>query len=114
MTAIKFKKRFHPLIRDGIKTQTLRIPQKRLELKKDDFAVCVFEDSPERIYVTVTEVGYKYWQSLNDDDAEREGFESVDELKNFLLEIYPDVPSWGRLYYYRFVVEGVTERVKEK
>ena len=31
MTAIKFKKEFHPLIRDGIKTQTLRIPQKRLD-----------------------------------------------------------------------------------
>ena len=114
MTAIKFKKEFYPLIRDGIKTQTLRIPKKRLDVKKDDFAVCVFEDSPERIYVTITEVGYKYWQSLNEEDAKREGFNSLDELENFLLKIYPDTPNWGRLYYYRFVVEGVTETVKEK
>lgn len=49
MTAIKFKKQFYPLIRDGIKTQTLRIPKKRLDVKKDDFAVCLFEDCPEKI-----------------------------------------------------------------
>ena len=113
MTAIKFKKQFYPLIRDGIKTQTLRIPKKRLDVKQDDFAVCLFEDCPEKIYITVTKVGYKYWQSLNDDDALREGFNNVEELKNFLLSIYPDVPSWGRLYFYRFKVEGVTEKIGE-
>lgn len=113
MTVIKFKKRFYQSIKDGIKTQTLRIPQKRLDLKKYDFATCIFEDCPEQIYVTITDVGYKYWQSLNEKDAEMEGFESVDELKKFLLSVYPNVPAWGRLYYYRFTVEGVTEKVKE-
>ncbi|MBR1748244.1 MAG: ASCH domain-containing protein [Bacilli bacterium] len=112
MTVIKFKKRFYQAIKDGSKTQTLRIPKKRLELKKYDFATCIFEDLDEQIYVTITDVGYKYWQSLNEKDAEMEGFGSVDDLKKFLSEIYPDVPPWGRLYYYRFQVEGITEKVE--
>ncbi len=113
MTVIKFKREFYPLIKSGSKTQTLRIPAKRLELKKYDFATCVFEDCPEKIYVTITDVGYKMWKSLTDEDARREGFHDVDELKKCLLEIYPDTPSWGRLYYYRFQVDGVTERMGE-
>lgn len=109
MTIVKFKKEFYQLIKEGRKTQTLRIPAKRLDLKKYDFATCVFEDSSEPIYITITDVGYKMWKSLTNDDARREGFNSVEELKDFLLKIYPDTPSWGRLYYYRFKVEGFTE-----
>ena len=45
MTAIKFKKMFYKPIKNGVKTQTMRIPKKRLDLKKYDFATCVFEDS---------------------------------------------------------------------
>lgn len=111
MTMIKFKKEFYKPIKNGIKTQTLRIPQKRLDLRKFDFATCIFEDCPEQIFVTVTDVGYKYWQSLNVEDARREGFDRVDDLKKFLLQIYPNVPSWGRLYYYRFEVVGETEKM---
>ena len=112
MTAIKFKKMFYKPIKNGVKTQTMRIPKKRLDLKKYDFATCVFEDCPEQIFVTITEVGYKYWQSLNDEDAMREGFGNVEDLKKFLHSVDPDVPSWGRLYYYRFKVEGNTEKVE--
>ena len=114
MAAIKFKKEFYNLIKEGKKTQTLRIPQKRLDLKKYDFATCIFEGCDEQIFVTITDVGYKYWQSLNDEDAKREGFDTLDDLKKFLHSIYPNVPSWGRLYYYRFKVEGFTVRVGEE
>lgn len=112
MTAIKFKKEFYKLIKKGVKTQTLRIPAKRLDLKKYDFAVCVFEDCPEQIYVTITDVGYKLWKTLSEEDALREGFDSLHDLKQFLVEIYPDIHAWDRLYFYRFKVEGVTETVK--
>ncbi len=112
MTAIKFKKIFYKQIKNGIKTQTLRIPQKRLDLKKYDFATCIFEGCDEQIYVTITDVGYKDWRSLTVEDARREGFATVDDLKQCLRMLYPSIPSWGRLYYYRFKVEGVTEKIE--
>ena len=110
MVNINFNREFYKPIRSGVKTQTLR--RDRLDLKKYDFAVCTFNDCPENIFITVTDVGYKLWKDLSLDDAKREGYDSVAELKNVLLRFYPDVNPWDRLYYYRFTVEGVTETVR--
>lgn len=113
ITAIKFKKEFYPLIRSGSKTQTLRRPSGRIDVVPGDFAACVFEDCPETVYVTITDVGYKMWKTLNEDDAKREGFESLHELKMCLIRIYPDLNPWDRFYFYRFKVEGHTEKIGE-
>ena len=113
MVAIKFKKEFYPLIRSGVKTQTLRTPSGRVDVSPGDFAVCVFEDCPEKIFITITDVGYKMWKTLDVGDARREGFGSLDDLKKCLLEIYPDINPWDRFYFYRFEVVGYTEAVKE-
>lgn len=113
ITAIKFKKEFYPLIRSGFKTQTLRRPSGRIDVVPGDFAVCVFEDCSEKIFITVTDVGYKMWKTLNEDDARREGFDSLHDLKMCLLKIYPDIQPWDRFYFYRFEVEGHTEKIGE-
>lgn len=113
MTAIKFRPEFFELIKNGSKTQTLRRPSGRIDVVPGDFAACVFDGLDDVIYVTITDVGYKMWKTLTDDDAQREGFEDVDELKRCLLKIYPDVNFWDRFYYYRFEVEGCTEKIKE-
>ena len=113
MVVIKFKKEFYPLIRSGSKTQTLRRPSGRMELSPGDFAVCIFEDCPEKIFINITDVGYKMWKTLTEEDAELEGFESLYDLKKCLLKIYPDIQPWDRFYFYRFEVDGYTESVKE-
>lgn len=113
IVAIKFKKEFYPLIRSGVKTQTLRRPSGRVDVVPGDFAVCVFEDCPEKIFITITDVGYKMWKTLNAEDARREGFGSLDALKKCLLKIYPDIQPWDRFYFYRFEVEGITEKIGE-
>ena len=113
MSVIRFKKEFYKPIKEGRKTQTIRTPEDRLDVRRFDFATCVFKDCPEKIYVTVTDVGYVKLKDLSLDMARREGFDSVAELKNVLYSIYPDISRWDKLYYYRFRVEGVTETVKE-
>ena len=42
---------------------------------------------------------------INMDDAVREGYDSVSDLKNELLKIYPDTNHWDRFYYYQFEME---------
>ena len=112
IVAIKFKKEFYPLIRGGVKTQTLRRPSGRLDVVPGDFAACVFEDCPEKIFVTITDVGYKMWKTLNDEDAKLEGFGSLHDLKMCLLQIYPNIQPWDRFYFYRFEVDGFTETME--
>lgn len=103
MVSIKFKKEFYKSIKNGSKTQTLRKASKRIEVKPGDSAVCIFDgDCPATIHIKITDVGYKMWKSLTDDDAELEGFDSLHELKKCLLKIYPDIQPWDRFYFYRF------------
>lgn len=111
MVAIKFKKEFYPLIRSGVKTQTLRTPSGRVDVSPGDFAVCIFPGISDKIFITITDVGYKYFKDLNMDDANREGFTNVNDLKKSLLEIYPALDNSSRLYYYRFIMDGFTELV---
>lgn len=113
MVTIKFKKEFYKAIKNRSKTQTLRKPSGRIEVVPGDFAACVFEDCPEKIFVTITDVGYKMWKSLTEEDAKLEGFDSLNDLKRCLLKIYPDIQPWNRLYFYRFEVDGYTETIKE-
>lgn len=101
---IKFKKEYYPLIRDGVKTQTLRLARKRLDVREDDFVVAVFPGLDETLLIKITKVGYKQFKSLTLDDAKRDGFDSLADLKNELLKIYPTINKWDRLYYYWFEV----------
>lgn len=113
MVAIKFKPEFFPLIKSGSKTQTLRTPPNRLDVVPGDFAVCVFPKTEDKIFITITDVGYKYFRNLNLEDALAEGFTNVEDLKKCLLEIYPTLDNSNRLYYYKFIMEGNTERIGE-
>lgn len=113
MVAIKFKPEYFSKIKSGSKTQTLRTPPHRIDVVPGDFAVCIFPGMKDKIFITITDVGYKYFRNLDIDDANREGFNSVNELKKALLEIYPTLDNSNRLYYYRFIVDGFTVKVEE-
>ena len=101
---IKFKKEYYPLIREGIKTQTLRKPNSRLDVHVGDVVLAVFPGIYDVVKIKITMVGYKQFKSINGDDALLEGFDSIADLKNDLLKIYPELNDYNRLYYYRFEV----------
>lgn len=99
---VKFKKEYFPLIRDGIKTQTLRLARKRLDVREGDIVTAVFPGISETLKIHIHKIGYKQFKSITLEDAVREGFESVTDLKNELMKIYPLINKFDRLYYYRF------------
>ena len=101
---IKFKKGYYPLMCEGKKTQTMRLARKRLDVQEGDVALAVFPGMDKTLLLKIRKVGYKQFKSIGLDDAVREGFESVADLKNELLKIYPIINKWDRLYYYQFEV----------
>lgn len=101
---IKFNKEYYPLIRDGVKTQTLRIARKRLDVQEGDIVTAVFPGLEDTLTIRILKIGYKQFKSLNLDDAVREGYDSLADLKNDLIKIYPLITRFDRLYYYQFMV----------
>jgi len=112
---LKFKGKYYEPIKEGRKTQTMRTPVKRIDdIKVGDLVLAWFTDRTEELLLEITGVGYKSFGSINDDDAKREGFENVAELKHELENIYTDytLQEYNRMYYYQFIVAGVMEVVR--
>ena len=101
---VKFHKKYYPLIRDGFKTQTLRLARKRLDVQENDIVTAIFPGIDETLNIKINRIGYKQFKSINQEDANREGYESLADLKNELLRIYPLINKFDRLYYYQFEV----------
>lgn len=102
---IKFKQEFLEKILDGSKTQTMRLPVSRVDVHENDTVIALFPNG-EEIPLWITKVGYKSFKSINDEDAEREGFSNAEELKKCLKDIYQEyrIEDFMRFYYYRFEV----------
>ena len=74
------------------------------KLKEGDLIKPVFPGREPDLLLQITNAGYKQFKYLDDEDAEREGYNSLGELKKDLLSIYPLLDSLTRLYYYQFRV----------
>lgn len=101
---IKFNKKYYEAIKNGSKTQTLRLARKRLDVQEDSIVKAVFPGINETLKIHIVKIGYKQFKSITLEDALLEGFENLTDLKNELLKIYPLMNKFDRLYYYRFEV----------
>ena len=110
MKLLKFKQEYFDLIKQGKKTQTMRMSQKRLDVNPGDRVIGIFPDGKE-VLLEILAVGYKAFKSIDDEDAKREGFENAEELKKVLCEIYSEynIQEYNRFYYYRFDCMGWTK-----
>ena len=99
---LKFNKEYYQLIIDGIKTQTIRKNNKRLQ--KEEIVKAIFPGTDNEVKIRITDTGYKQFKFINDKDAELEGYANADELKKALLDIYPRLDGLTRIWYYRFEV----------
>lgn len=104
VNVIKFHKKYYLKMLNGDKTQTMRLARKRLDVRENDIVTAVFPGWDEKLTIKILKIGYKQVKSINDDDARREGFDTVDELLDDLKGFYPNMDKWDRLYYYRFKV----------
>lgn len=101
MKILKFDKKYYMPILAGEKTQTIRKNKKRI--RAGETVKGIFPGTPMECRLKITKIGYKQFKYLNDDDAKREGFNTLDELKEELLKIYPTLDPLYRVYYYRFI-----------
>lgn len=101
---VKFNKKWIYPIRRGDKTQTIRVPEKRIETPVGKVVAAVFPGTSNVIALLITKKGYKQFKNINDNDARREGFHHAWKLKEELRSIYPYLEDYNRVYYYRFEV----------
>ena len=99
---IKFKKEYYNNIVNGKKTQTLRMARKRLDVHEDQTVKAIFPGTTKEILLHINKIGYKQFKSVDQEDAEREGYKTLRELREDLKKIYPLLEQFDRLYYYRF------------
>ena len=104
ISTVKFNKKYYSLIKDGVKTQTLRLARKRLDVQEGDIVTAIFPGTNDTIKIKINKIGYKQFKSINLEDAVHEGFHEVSDLKNELIKIYPSINQFDRLYYYQFEV----------
>lgn len=102
LNLIKFNKEYYQPISDGIKTQTIRKNNKRLNV--DEIVKAIFPGTDNELLIKITDAGYKQFKYLNEEDARLEGYDNLNELKEALLKIYPRLDNFDRIYYYRFEV----------
>ena len=95
--SIKFRKEYFELMKDGVKTQTLRLNSKKLDVREGDIVTAVFPGISETLTIRINRIGYKQFKSLNIVDAELEGFDSLADLKNELLILKDSIRSIMRM-----------------
>lgn len=101
---VKFNKKYYQLIRDGVKTQTMRLARKRLDVQENDIVTAIFPGINDTLKIKIIKIGYKQFKSITLEDAKLEGYDDIMSLKNELINIYPSINQFDRLYYYRFEV----------
>lgn len=99
---IKFKKEYYNKIITGKKTQTLRMARKKLDVHEDETCKAIFPGTTKEALIHINKIGYKQFKSVDQEDAEREGYNTLRELREDLKKIYPLLEAFDRLYYYRF------------
>jgi hypothetical protein len=99
-----FKKKFLPAIRDGEKTQTVRLwKHRRMRTGQRSYI-------PGAGYIEVLAVDEIALDDLTDDDARPDGFASAVELRTELAALYADELTAGyRAYRVRFVLTVAPE-----
>ena len=88
-----FKKKFLPAIRQGQKTQTIRLwKHRRMRAGQRSYI-------PGAGYIRVTAVDEVQLDALTDDDARPDGFETADLLREEIAKLYPKQLADGHQAY---------------
>lgn len=99
---LKFNKQYYEPIINGKKTQTLRKNNKRLQ--ENEIVKAIFPGTDHEIKIKITDTGYKQFKYLDEEDAQKEGYNNLEQLKKDLIKIYPRLDNFDRLYYYQFEI----------
>ena len=93
--------RFFDDVRKGSKTSTIRKGKRSVRVGE---RLALTDNRRNRVEVDVTQVDIKRLVDLTDDDAQRDGFESTNDLADALREFYPLIRPHDVLTVVGFVV----------
>lgn len=110
---ITFPEKDYQRIKDGDITGIVKPASHRLNLKVYDWIPIIFKDTNDNIMVEIEDICFISFKNLNLDTALACGFDTVNELKQYLVEHYPTLDNASRLYLYNFFVVAVSEKVGE-
>lgn len=89
---LRLSPEFVTAIQKGQKTTTIRIGKRQIEQ-----GLLVFESSGCNILVRVVDIVEKTFSRLNDHDAQRDGMQNIEELKETLKKFYPKIGPRSRV-----------------
>jgi len=98
---MKFRPEYLELLRSGRKRTTIR-----LEKKYGLGETVYIADTNGKIYgkAVVEDIVEKSLEKLSERDALIDGFESLEELRTILRDIYGDLPSDTKVYIYHLKI----------
>jgi hypothetical protein len=86
MTIVPLARRFLPLVLSGQKNSTIRKGVRRWAV-----GPAVIASEGVRVKARITDIRVKTLADLTDEDAVRDGFQSLPQLRQALLEFYPSL-----------------------
>lgn len=98
MSQIHFHQDFYEAIKKGEKSQTARIGEAVPQLGEGE---AIFTDLPS-IKIKITKVTHKSFDCLSVEEAQKDGFESKEELWAVLLGFYPQLKASDLLMLIEF------------
>lgn len=90
MQTIKLDPKYSRLVKTRQKVQTIRLGRKKYEI-----GPAMFEAGNELIPIKIIEVDYVPVSGLDSIDARRDGFDTVEQLKEALKVHYPQINEHG-------------------
>ncbi|RIK76513.1 hypothetical protein DCC62_11315 [candidate division KSB1 bacterium] len=84
-------------IRNGRKKSTIRIGRRVVRGNK-----LIFDSSNSMLQVAVKQVRYKKFSEFDEEDAHKDGFNSLVELREAVKAIYPDIKDSSRMTIIEF------------
>ena len=103
----------YSLIKNKSKRMIFRIPSGRYDVRVSDWIVIVFNDLSDNVMVEIEDVGAIRFGDLTEEHASLSGYSSLDDLKKCLMRRYVTLDNVSILYFYKFCLMGVSEKVGE-
>lgn len=104
LPVIKFSKEFLGPILSGNKVSTTR--KKPLDFRIDGVVRAIFPGETMTLKIVIADMITKKFKELNKHDAWLEGYNNIDDLKDTLKKIYPNLRPMDKVYIYRFALVG--------
>ena len=104
LPVIKFSKEFLGPILSGNKVSTTR--KKPLDFRIDGVVQAIFPGETMTLKIVIADMITKKFKELNRHDAWLEGYNNIDDLRDTLKKIYPNLRPMDKVYIYRFALVG--------